>query len=71
MSYLVPSVGIRLATMRVTRSKGAHPRISVYPAPENPCTEKGFLLYMAGYRDELRIRAPTDSVRRMRRFLRD
>ena len=34
-------------------------------------TEKGFLLYVAGRRDELRIRGPTDSERRMRRFLRD
>jgi len=52
--------------------KGSKPKRMVYPSEDVPCTERGrFVLYVAGRRDELRLRMTSQSPRRLRRFLRD
>lgn len=57
--------GIRQATARLVEGKvGVRPRQVVYE-------RDGFCLYVAGRRDELRLRLPSGSERRLRRFLRD
>jgi len=65
LSYVVAGKGIRLATAKVVLGKsGPKPKQVVYGQDK-------FLLYVAGRRDELRIRIPTTSKRRLRRFLRN
>jgi len=70
-SWVKPGDGLRQLTARIVTDKGACPKSPVYPRSGDPCTEKGFLFYVAGRGDELRVRIPTSSERRMRRFLRD
>ena len=71
VSYVVPGRGLRFLVARMTLGQGPRPRAVVYPRKGDRCTETGFHLYVAGRGDELRLRVPTGSERRMRRFLRD
>ena len=71
LTWVEPGVGIRFLVAKVIIGKGPTPKRVVYPEREDPCTESGFALYVAGRGNELRLRAPTESKRRMRRFLRD
>ena len=65
LSYVVAGRGIRLATAKVVLGKGG-------PTPKKIVYEQDrFLLYLAGRGSELRIRIPTTSERRLRRFLRN
>lgn len=71
ISYVVLGRGLRMATMRIVGGGGRRPREILYPGLADPCSERGFALYQAGRRDELRLRMPGESQRRLRRFLRD
>lgn len=72
MSWVKPGSGLRQLTARIVVGKGSKPKRMLYPSMDDPCTEKGgFVLYVAGRRDELRLRMPSQSPRRLRRFLRD
>ena len=58
-----------LTAQVVTVKARSRPRNVIYPGEADPCTERAFMIYQRG--DELRIRVPTESQRRLRRFLRD
>ena len=68
LSYIIPGKGLRLLTAQVVKTGGSKPTI-IYPEGTHPCTERGFLLYQRG--PLLHLRVPTESQRRLRRFLRD
>jgi hypothetical protein len=71
VSYIILGRGLRIATMRIVGGRGGRPRKILYPGLADPCSERGFALYQAGRRNELRLRTPSSSQRRLRRFLRD
>jgi len=71
VTYIIPGRGLRMAMMRIVEDGGGRPKEVMYPASGDPCTERGFTLYLAGRRGELRLRVPSESPRRLRRFLRD
>jgi len=71
VSFVVPKKGLRFLTAKLIKGRGARPRNVVYPREGDRCTEKGFSLRTAGRYDELRLYAPSESPRRLKRFLRD
>ena len=71
VSYVIPKQGLRFLTARLIKGRGARPRNVVYPREGDRCTEEGFSLRIAGKYGELRLYAPSESPRRLKRFLRD
>ena len=71
VSYVIPKQGLRFLTARLMKGRGARPRNLVYPREGDRCTEEGFSLRTAGRSEELRLYAPSESPRRLKRFLRD
>ena len=72
LSYVIPGTGIRTFTARITHAKRGKLSNIVYPQPDDPgdpCTQPKHALYMKG--EELRIRVPQASARKLKRFLRD
>jgi len=59
--FIIPSMGLRFYTARITRGKG--------PTPNIVFGRDGFKLYRG--KGELRLRVAPGSGRRLRRFLRD
>ena len=70
VSYVIPGIGVRALVAEVVRTTfGGHPPQTVYPGQNDPCSERGYVLYVSG--DNLKIRTPSPSQRRLRRFIRD
>jgi len=69
LSYIIPGKGLRIVTAKVIKGRGQRSKNIVYPKPGDLCTEPRFRLYQV--KDELRLRMPGESPRRLRRFLRD
>lgn len=70
LSFVVPGVGVRSLVAEVVRADfGGRSPQTVYPNPGDPCSENGYFLYVSG--GNLKLRTPSPSPRRLRRFIRD
>jgi len=70
-SYVIPKRGLRFFTAKIIKGRSVRSGNVVYPREGDRCSEEGFSLSVVGRHDELRLYTPSESPRRLKRFLRD
>ena len=71
LSYTIPGRGLRLIKAEIRKGGIPSKTTIIYPKSDDPCSERGFVLYQDRRSDELKLRIVSTSKRRLRRFCRD